>query len=169
MKLNRLTVILETAYCNLRNETKRNEMKICNLRNGNMLMICKICVVNFVKSPLRSWITQCVVQAIERKSNLKSWHCNCTSCPKDVINVRCRWIIGMRDTTLTLLAYFHLAKYRFLWIGNLQNGNMLMICVKQRTFENAASRQRKIYIMKKAITLHSRMSRRFANLLNNEQ
>ena len=73
----------------------------------------------------------------------------------------------MRDTTLTLLAYFHLAKYRFLGIGNLQNGNMLMICVKQRTFENAASR--KIYIMKKAIKLHSFMSRRFANLLNNEQ
>ena len=35
-------------------ETKRNELKICNLRNGNMQMICKICLVNFAKSPLRS-------------------------------------------------------------------------------------------------------------------
>ena len=43
-------------------------------------------------------------------------------------------------------------------------------CMKQRTsrFEKAASKQRKIYIMKKAITLHSRMSRRFANFLDNE-
>ena len=43
--------------------------------------------------------------------------------------------------------------------------------VKQRTlrFEKAARRQRKIYLMKKATMLHSRMSRRFANLLNNEQ
>ena len=76
----------------------------------------------------------------------------------------------MRDTTLTLLAYFHSANYRFLEIGNLRNGNVLMICVKRRTFrfENAASRQRKIYIMKKAITLHSRTSRRFANLWNEQ-
>ena len=28
--------------------------EICNLQNGNMLMICKIWVANFVKSPLRS-------------------------------------------------------------------------------------------------------------------
>ena len=28
------------AYCNLRNEMKRNEMKICNLQNGNMQMTC---------------------------------------------------------------------------------------------------------------------------------
>ena len=43
--------------------------------------------------------------------------------------------------------------------------------MKQRTsrFEKAANRQRKIYIMKKAIMLHSRMSRCFANFLANEQ
>ena len=30
------------AYCNLRNETERNETKICNLRHRNMLVICRI-------------------------------------------------------------------------------------------------------------------------------
>ena len=42
---------------------------------------------------------------------------------------------------------------------------------EQKTFrfERAASRQRKIYIIYKAIMLHSRMSRRFANLLNKEK
>ena len=43
-------------------------------------------------------------------------------------------------------------------------------CVKQITFrfEKAASRQRKIYIMKKAIMLDTHLSLRFANLSNNE-
>ena len=44
----------------------------------------------------------------------------------------------------------------------------ITIYVKQRSlrFEKAVSGERKIYIMKKAIMLHSRVSRRFAN---NEQ
>ena len=48
----------------------------------------------------------------------------------------------------------------------LQVSFILHYYVKQRTFrfENAASGERKIYIEKKAIMLHSRMSRRFANL-----
>ena len=43
--------------------------------------------------------------------------------------------------------------------------------ITERTFrfEKATSRQRKIYMMKKAIMLHSHMSHRFANLSNNEQ
>ena len=43
--------------------------------------------------------------------------------------------------------------------------------MKQRTsrFEKAASGQRKSYLMEKAIMLHSRMSCRFANFLDNEQ
>ena len=55
-----LTAICETKRKETK-QTKRNEMKICNLWNGNMLMSCKICVVNFAKSLLRSWITRCVV------------------------------------------------------------------------------------------------------------
>ena len=44
-------------------------------------------------------------------------------------------------------------------------------CVKRRTFrfEKAASKQWKIYIMKKAIMLHSCMLCRLVNLLNNKQ
>ena len=49
--------------------------------------------------------------------------------------------------------------------------SFLHCCMKQRTsgFEKAASRQRKIYIMTKAIMLHSRVSRRFAHFSDNEQ
>ena len=62
------------------------------------------------------------------------------------------------------------AQLRCLCYSVQQVSFVLHCCVKQRTsrFEKAASRQRKIYIIKKAIMLHSRMSRRFANLSTNE-
>ena len=64
------------ANCNLRNETKRNEIKICNLRNGSMLMIRKveISIVQIISIILFRKLRISVLQIISIFSFSKIWN-----------------------------------------------------------------------------------------------